>query len=105
MICFLLTKLIYNFYFIASKIIERHELLLEALGPVFPEEEHSYKLVSKLSWILPVTIISTGLIDLMFVVTYMKFGHPWKAIISREKKSETSQFYLQSTNENHETAL
>ena len=84
----------------------RHELLLEALGPVFPEEEHSYQLVSKLSWILPTIILCAGLVDLIFVIVYMKFAHPWKDIISKEKKPERSQFFVSLDSINtHESSL
>ena len=78
---------------IASKIIARHELLLEALGHVFPEEEYSYNLVLKLSWILPTVVPCGGLIDVIFVGVYMKFGHPWKDIISKEKMPK-SEFFV-----------
>ena len=77
--------------FAASEIIARHELLLEALGHVFPEEEYSYQLVSKLSWILPVVVLCAGLVDSILVGMYLKFGHPWKDIISK-KKMPKSQF-------------
>ena len=78
----------------------RHELLREALGGVFPEEEYSYKLVSKLSWILPTIVLCAGLVDLIFAIVYMKFAHPWKGIISKEKKPERSQFIV-----SHESSL
>ena len=81
------------FYFTASNIVARHNLLLEALGPVFPEEEQSYYLVSNLSWILPVVVLCAGLIDLALVIVYMNYGHPWRGIISKEKQYEYNQFH------------
>ena len=96
--------------FAGSKIIARHELLLEALGHVFPEEEYSYQLVSKLSWILPVVVFCAGLVDLILVGTYLKYGLPWKDIISK-KKMPKSQFpdihedSVDSVTQNNETTL
>ena len=68
---------------------DRHELLLEAIGGVFDEEEHAYHLASKFSWILPIVVLCGGFIDLIVIVVYMKFVHPWKAIISEVKVSKT----------------
>ena len=66
----------------------RHELLLETLGEVFDEEEHAYKMVAELSWLLPTIIICGGLLDLLFIVIYMRFAHPWREILYGEKMSE-----------------
>ena len=64
----------------------RHELLQGAIG-TFPEEDDAYWLVTTFSWVLPLTIFITALIDVGFVFTYMKKAHPWKDIlIDREKK-------------------
>ena len=90
---FELIKIFILFYSTASNVMARHELLLEALGHVFPEEEKSYQFVSTLSWVLPVVVICAGLVDLVFVVVYMKFGHPWKDIISSERMPR-SQFFV-----------
>ena len=68
----------------------RHELLLSALGYVFPEEEHAYWLVNLLIWVLPLTISIAAVVDMIFAVIYMKFGHPWKALLSNNEKKENS---------------
>ena len=68
---------------------ERHELLLGAIG-VFKEEEDAYQLATKFTWILPVVILCGGLVDLALIVVYMKFAHPWKVILYKEKVSKTN---------------
>ena len=69
---------------------ERHELLLETIGGVFDEEEYAYLRITKFSWILPTIIICGGVIDLLLVVFYMKFAHPWKDILVGQNTSENS---------------
>ena len=67
----------------------RHELLLGAIG-VFDEEEYAYLRITKFSWILPTIIISGGVIDLLLIVFYMKFAHPWKDILVGENTSQNA---------------
>ena len=69
----------------------RHELLLEAIGGAFDEEEQAYLRVTKFSWILPTIILSGGVIDLLLIVFYMKFAHPWKDILVGENTSEDTK--------------
>ena len=68
---------------------ERHELLLGAIG-VFKEEEDAYQLATEFAWILPAIIMCGGLVDLALIVVYMKFAHPWKVILSKDKVSKTN---------------
>ena len=63
-------------------------LVKGAIG-VFPEEEHAYWLVNKLSWILPLTIVLGAIFDVLLVYVYMRFAHPWKDILFY--KDETSK--------------
>ena len=70
---------------------ERHTLVKGAIG-VFPEEEHAYCLVNKLSWVLPLTIICWAIVDILLVYIYMRFAHPWKDILFyKDKKSKTAE--------------
>ena len=68
----------------------RHELLLGAIG-TFDEEDQAYLLVTQLTWILPTIILCGGLIDLLLIVFYMKFAHPWKDILVGENTSEDAK--------------
>ena len=54
----------------------------------FPEEDQAFQLVTKLSWILPLTLLIASILDAIFVLTFMKFAHPWKGIISSEENNE-----------------
>jgi len=88
----LLTNLIFllPFTIMALNVKNRHELLLSALGYVFPEEEHAYWLVNLLIWILPTTISIAAVVDMLFAVIYMKFAHPWKGLLAKDEKKEKS---------------
>ena len=63
-------------------------LVKGAIG-VFPEEEYAYWMLNKLSWVLPLTIVSGAIIDAFLVYIYMRFAHPWKDILFY--KDKTSQ--------------
>ena len=60
----------------------RHELLLEVLGYVFPEEEYSYWLMNLLRWLLPTTIAIAAAVDALLAFAYMKYAHPWRGILA-----------------------
>ena len=73
----------------AYNVNTRHTLVKGAIG-AFPEEEHAYWLVNKLSWILPLTIVFAAIVDVFLVYIYMRFAHPWKDILFyKDKKSKT----------------
>ena len=59
----------------------RHELLLDTLRYVFPEEEHSYWLMTLLMWVLPTILVIAAIVDALFAYIYMKYAHPWKGIL------------------------
>ena len=61
-------------------------LVKGAIG-VFPEEEYAYWMVNKLSWVLPLTIVSGAIIDAFLVYIYMRFAHPWKDILFYKDKT------------------
>ena len=66
-------------------------LVKGAIG-VFPEEEYAYWMLNKLSWVLPLTIVSGAIIDAFLVYIYMRFAHPWKDILFyKDKKSKTEE--------------
>jgi hypothetical protein len=75
----------------AYNVNVRHMLVKGAIG-VFPEEEYAYWMVNKLSWVLPLTIVSGAVIDAFLVYIYMRFAHPWKDILFyKDKKPETEE--------------
>ena len=75
----------------AYNVNVRHMLVKGAIG-VFPEEEYAYWMLNKLSWVLPLTIVSGAIIDAFLVYIYMRFAHPWKDILFyKDKKSKTEE--------------
>ena len=60
----------------------RHELLVEVLGYVFPEEEYSYWLMNLLMWVLPTTVAIAAAVDALLAFVYMKYAHPWRGILA-----------------------
>ena len=59
----------------------RHELLLVHLGYVFPEEEHSYWLMTLLMWVLPTILAIAAIVDALLAFIYMRYAHPWRGIL------------------------
>ena len=74
-------------FFTEKHVQSRHVLLKGAIG-TFPEEDDGIEMLEKLSWILPITILISSLVDTILVVIYMKFLHPWRDILSSELKYE-----------------
>ena len=69
----------------------RHELLLDTLGYVFPEEEQSYLLITLLMWVLPTTLAIAAVVDAFLAFIYMKYAHPWKGILEDPAPREVIQ--------------
>ena len=71
-------------------MIARHQLLQGAIG-TFPEEDEAYWRVTTLMWALPLTVTLAALFDFFCVIVYMKYGHPWKGILSKGEKVEAKE--------------
>ena len=79
----------------------RHELLEAAIG-VFPEEDQAYLLVTTLSWIFPLVIVIASVVDMLLVIIYMRFAHPWKGILFPKEviENEEEEFVVKEEEEN-----
>ena len=82
---FLAVLIIYIFFssnvvLSASKIQERHQLVVSTIG-AFAEEQKAFDLMSGLIWQLPLFMAVAALIDLLLVVVYMNWLHPWRGIL------------------------
>ena len=77
-----ITNLVSFVYLIAYNVKARHQLLEGAIG-VFKEEEDAYQRVKLMSWLLPTIVLVGALLDLLCVMTYMWFLHPWICILSK----------------------
>ena len=40
--------------------------------------------MNQISWLLPVVLILATIMDLLLFLTYMRFGHPWKDILTED---------------------
>ena len=45
------------------------------------EEQKAFDLMSRLIWQLPLFMVVTALIDLLLVLIYMNWLHPWRGIL------------------------
>ena len=72
--------------FAASKVRERHSVLVLNIG-TFAEEDEAFELLNSLSMSLPFVIVVTSVLDALLAVVYLKWLHPWR-IILQEVSSE-----------------
>ena len=73
----------FQFLFAGYNVKVRHELLSGAIG-TFKEENEAYLLVSRLLWVIPMTVTIAALMDAILVYGYMKWAHPWAGILGTE---------------------
>ena len=76
----------------ASKVRERHSVLVLNIG-TYAEEDEAYELLNNLSVSLPFVVIVTWILDAVLAAVYLKWFHPWK-IILQEVSSLWFQFRL-----------
>ena len=76
----------------ASKIQERHQLVVSTIG-AFAEEQKAFDLMSGLIWQLPLFMAVAALIDLLLVVVYMNWLHPWRGILEDVSRNLSSNLY------------
>merc|ERR1712037_903874 len=67
----------------ASKVSERHSVLVLNIG-TFAEEDEAYELLNNLSVSLPLVVIVTCILDAMLAGVYLKWLHPWKILLQEE---------------------
>ena len=64
---------------------EKHLTLRDNLR-TFPKEDEAFDLLTTLSWQLPIFVIATAILDLVFAFVYLKWLHPWKIILQEARK-------------------
>ena len=69
-------------YCLAYNVQARHEFLVAHIG-AFKEEQNAFDLLAttSLSWQLPLFMAASALVDLLLVLVYMKWLHPWRDIL------------------------
>ena len=61
----------------------RHQLITRAALTVFKEETEALELLTFLSWAMPLMVYSTSLLDILLMVVYQKWLHPWSGILTK----------------------
>ena len=64
----------------ASKVTERHLVLVNNIG-TFAEEDEAYELLNKLRISLPFVVMITSFFDALLAAVYLKCLHPWKILL------------------------
>ena len=72
---------------------EKHLALRDNIG-TFAKEDEAFDLLTKLSWQLPIFVISSAIVNLVLAFVYLKWLHPWK-IILQEVSSKFLLFLCQ----------
>ena len=54
----------------------------------FAEEDEAFDLLTRLTWLLPIIIVTSAAFDLVLAIVYLKRLHPWR-IILQEVSFET----------------
>ena len=47
----------------------------------YEKEDEAFDLLTRLSWLLPIFVISSAMLDLLLAFVYLKWLHPWKIIL------------------------
>ena len=74
----------------AFKVREKHLTLRDNIG-TFAKEDEAFDLLTRLSWLLPIFVIVSAILDLVLAFVYLKWLHPWK-IILQEASCENCVF-------------
>ena len=59
---------------------EKHLTLWNNIG-TFAEEDEAFDLLTRLTWLLPIIIVTSAAFDLVLAIVYLKWLHPWKIIL------------------------
>ena len=59
---------------------EKHLTLSNNIG-TFAEEDEAFDLLTRLTWLLPIIIVTSAAFDLVLAIVYLKWLHPWKIIL------------------------
>ena len=65
---------------LASKVGERHSVLVLNIG-TFAEEDEAYNLLNSLSMSLPLVVMVTWILAALLAIVYLKWLHPWKILL------------------------
>ena len=57
----------------------------ETGAKIFDEETFAVERLASISWVLPLAIVVSSLLDLFMVIAFQKWLHPWRRIIAKPK--------------------
>ena len=61
---------------------EKHLTLRDNIG-TFAKEDEAFDLLTRLSWLLPIFVIVSAILDLVLAFVYLKWLHPWKIVLQK----------------------
>ena len=59
-------------------------------GKIFKEEFRALERLALISWAMPVAVVVSSMLDLVFVIVFQKWLHPWRRILV-EKKGQLNE--------------
>ena len=79
----------------AANVWEKHQNLLDE-GYVFPEEKEATSMLLTLSWVLPVIVAISALVDLLLIFVFQELFHPWRRILVDNQEPENQEVEMSS---------
>ena len=73
-------KFLGELFLAASKVGERHSALVQNIG-TYAKEDEAYERLNTLCIALPLTVVSTWILDALLAAAYLKWFHPWKILL------------------------
>ena len=73
----------------ASKVGERHSALVQNIG-TYATEDEAYETLNTLCIALPLTVVSTWILDALLAAAYLNWFHPWRILLQ-----EVTAFLIQ----------
>ena len=54
-------------------------------GKIFKEEYRALEHLALISWAMPVVVVVSSILDLVFVIAFQKWLHPWRRILVEKR--------------------
>ena len=89
-----MNKNLHNRPFFAAKNAKIAQEVLnnpETGAKIFDEETFAVERLASISWVLPLAIVASSLLDLFMVVAFQKWLHPWRRIVAKPKVEESEE--------------
>ena len=80
----------------AANVLEKHQNLFDEGYYVFPEEKEATSMLLTLSWVLPVIVAISALVDLLLIFVFQELFHPWRRILVDNQEPENQEVEMSS---------